>query len=343
MILGSHYSFQLFQNMNDEKRQKLDCATAILNRGKELSNTKDPGEVRMQLLLEIRNNLRDLHLKAEEGRVWLSRKQLLGDSPGTKGKVVFTEVGSAKSELCVCADTKECDLQLSDITGEAFLQWQQQKGELVKERAGWIIIQFAPEVSKKDMFTAFSLIWDFLKVLIRGDGREAADWRMVSDSDSLHHAIVMNIENPVGEEEVVRGVLNTLLICWPKLMMFTIDPETQYSPVKVGIVLLNAEGGKVSAFTTREEFDGGVLDIIVSGSEPPKHLNMARRFIIRTGDKLAGFNQLLKDRGTFLTDMLKSVGDSFEGRIRVWGVKDQDSEDLMEGGEGDDFSDEGEI
>ena len=171
---------RLFQNMNDEKRQKLDCATAILNHGKDFSAIMSPEEVRERLLTEIKNNLRDLHLKSEEGRNWLARKQLSANSPGIKGKVVFSEVGSTKSDLCVCSDTSECDIQMSDFKGNAFLLWQQQKGEMVKEKAGWVIVQFDPEVSKKDMIMSFSLIWDFLKILARGDGQEATDWRMVA-------------------------------------------------------------------------------------------------------------------------------------------------------------------
>ena len=105
-------------------------------------------------------------------------------------------------------------------------------------------------------------------------------------------------------------------------------------------MLKHSEGGKVPAFTTMAEYEGGVLDIIVEGSDPPKHLKLGKRFLIRSGEKLPGFTQLLRDRATFVSDMLKNVGESFAGRARVWEEKDHEHEEVMDGDEEGEYSDD---
>ena len=302
-ILNKFNDLVIFQIMADEKRQRLD-SEAILAQGRELSKTATQEQVRAKLLEGIRDNLRDLHLNPEEGRKWLTGKQILTTSGGTQGKIVFNEPPLGKSELCSCVQTKECDIQVVDVGGLAFLLWQQQKGEVISSNVGWIVIEFAPEVSKRGMLASLAIIRDFLRLLIRGEGFEVTDLRMVVDFNSLEHSIVMNIEIPEGAVIPFGKMFNTLLICWPKLMSFTIDSDHQHAPIKVGAVLELPDVGKIPAFTTWAEYEGGVLDILIGGNDPPKHLKLGKKFMIRTGEKLPGFTQLLKDRATFLSDML---------------------------------------
>ena len=212
--------------MADEKRQRLD-SEAILTQGRELSRTAPPDQVRIKLLEGIRDNLRDLHLNPEDGRKWLTGKQILFASEETKGKVVFNDPPMVKSELCSCTQTKECDIQDGDVGGLAFLLWQQQKGEVISTDVGWVVIQFTPEVSKRDMLASLAIIRDFLRLLIRGEGFEVTELRMVVDFNSLEHAIVMNMEIPDGGLILFRRISTLFsfvgLSCCPSQLTLTVS------------------------------------------------------------------------------------------------------------------------